>query len=302
MPEQSLRWQWRPASETRWQWLPLDTQLLTGGSKAVLAAGFPFEPEVDLDAMTISVDGTLLGDLRQVPAWWGEDANLAAGVLVACQTDDSCAELLLGVENRPWWPSPQAGPFWGFVDPEDADLRSAMAREAAEETLEVLGSQQQIDLCLRSEDFSALVSHSPWHKGPQGRDLENLRLVNLGRLTALQRRSVAKTFARKRKALAATAMAAMAVANGSVAPQMEMEQLVWTNSQSLFQQLQSGQTPTVGEAGRPLRGFLCDLLREGLSQDSGQRFREFCHGSFEVLAPMPHCGQLMPRLVREAGL
>ena len=25
---------------------------------------------------------------------------------------------------------------------------------------------------------------------------------------------------------------------------------------------QSGQTPTVGEAGRPLRGFLCDLLRE----------------------------------------
>ncbi|CAJ1350723.1 unnamed protein product [Effrenium voratum] len=260
MPEQSLRWQWRPASETRWQWLPLDTQLLTGGSKAVLAAGFPFEPEVDLDAMTISVDGTLLGDLRQ------------------------------------------AGPFWGFVDPEDADLRSAMAREAAEETLEVLGSQQQIHICLRSEDFSALVSHSPWHKGPQGRDLENLRLVNLGRLTALQRRSVAKTFARKRKALAATAMAAMAVANGSVAPQMEMEQLVWTNSQSLFQQLQSGQTPTVGEAGRPLRGFLCDLLREGLSQDSGQRFREFCHGSFEVLAPMPHCGQLMPRLVREAGL
>ena len=165
--------------------------------------------------------------------WWGEDANLAAGVLVACE-DDIGPRLLLGIENRPWWPQKQAGPFWGFVEPTDVDLPSAMAREAVEESLEVLGREAELHSSLKSGNFSAPVCCSPWHKGPNGQPLEVLRLVSLGSLTKAEQRAVQQCFQNRRsRALTIAAAVAASAAQGlskAPAPHLEVEELQWTDA------------------------------------------------------------------------
>jgi len=237
-----------------------------------------------------------------VPDWWGEDANLAAGVLVAAETEAEGVEFLLAVESRPWWPTRQVGPLWGFVEAEDPSLTFAMAREAAEEGLEVLGSQDQLLASLESSETSCPVSFWPWQSDTPARRPRPsvLRMVSLGRLSPMQKGAVLGSF-RKRRHHALAWAASLAVL-AQPAPDLEVEELIWVNSQSLLQEVQAGQVPWLGgSAGGPLRGFVGDLLREGLRWKRSARFRDFCRGTSEALPPMPHSRSLVSRLVTEAG-
>ena len=241
------RWQFRHASEQRWEWLPYTIgEALTAAANDGKQLETIFDPSigeinVDLSLKKI-VSGTsgITGDVRSVPSWWGEDANLAAGILVACDAEDG-VQVLFGVEDRPWWPEKQAGPFWGFVEPTDQDLPSAMAREAVEETLGVLGSQDDICACLRSDTHSVPVCLSPWHEAPgaPGGRLEILRLVNLGSLNQRERKAVQQSFRHRRSlALAAASAAALSGVQASPASHLEVEELHWTSAISLFETLQ----------------------------------------------------------------
>lgn len=201
--------------------------------------------------------------MTQVPGWWGGDANLATGVLAACRDEDGEAQLLLGIEDRPWWPTPQAGPFWGFVEPSDVDLPSAMAREAAEESMGILGTEKELTTCLSSER-SAAVCSSPWY--PESQVV--LRLVSLGILDSAQRRAVVEGFRRRR--LSALALGA------TLAAHLEVEELQWSKASPLLDSIEVGRSPLIGKARRPLRGFVAELLREV----SGARA---CQGEFNVI-------------------
>lgn len=317
------RWQFRYASEKRWEYLPdASCNALTAAAdegKRIETIFHPLLGEVSVDLKLQKTVSGINGEVRCVPGWWGEDANLAAGILVACEDpkgsrgpggSGGCVQVLLGVEDRPWWAEKQAGPFWGFVEQTDPDLPAAMAREAAEETLGVLGSEDEICGCLRSDEHSTTVCRSPWHHGPDGPGLEILRIVNLGSLTRKERKAVQQSF-RYRRTLAvaaATAMqsAAQGVPSAPVAPvspasHLEVEELQWTSANSLFGSLQDGRTPLIGRDKRPLRGFVTELLQEGLRWHGGERFREFCTRSPEVLQPMPHFRALIPRLISESS-
>jgi len=254
------RWQFRYASEKRWEYLPdASCNALTAAAdegKRIETIFHPLLGEVSVDLKLQKTVSGINGEVRCVPGWWGEDANLAAGILVACEDpkgsrgpggSGGCVQVLLGVEDRPWWAEKQAGPFWGFVEQTDPDLPAAMAREAAEETLGVLGSEDEICGCLRSDEHSTTVCRSPWHHGPDGPGLEILRIVNLGSLTRKERKAVQQSF-RYRRTLAvaaATAMqsAAQGVPSAPVAPvspasHLEVEELQWTSANSLFGSLQ----------------------------------------------------------------
>lgn len=322
------RWQFRCASEKRWEWLPdAICNTLTAAANEGMRIETIFHPllgEFSVDLKLQKTASGINGEVRCVPGWWGEDANLAAGILVACEdlegshgpggSCDSGVQVLFGVEDRPWWTEKQAGPFWGFVEQTDPDLPSAMAREAAEETLGILGSEDEICGCLRSDDHSTTVCRSPWHQGPDGPGLEILRIVNLGSLTRRERKAIQQSFRYRRSlavaaaATAATAMqsAAQGVPGAPVDPvspasHLEVEELQWTSANSLFGSLQDGRTPLIGRNKRPLRGFVTELLQEGLRWHGGERFREFCTRSPEVLQPMPHFRALLPRLISESS-
>lgn len=180
----------------------------------------------------------------QAPKWWGEDANLAAGVLVACEDGEAGARVLLGIEDRPWWPQKQAGPFWGFVEPTDADFPSAMAREATEETLDVLGGEAELRSCLQSDIYSAPVCCSPWHKGPNGEGLQVLRLVSLGSLKKQEQRAVQRSFLnrRSRALVIATATVAHGCSQRTPPPHLEVEELHWCDAFPLLQSLEADDT------------------------------------------------------------
>ncbi|CAE7312560.1 yugI [Symbiodinium natans] len=292
------RWQWQPSSESRWEWMPPETssQLSAFQSEGLLTVQWqPFgDVEVDVGAGVAHLQGQQLGKVRQVPNWWGADANLAAGVLAACQVQDRGeVEFLLGVESRPWWPTRQVGPLWGFVEPDDRGLTSAMAREAFEESLGVLGSQDQLQACLDSE-ASAPVSFWPWQsQGRRSPQPAVLRMVNLGSLSHGQQDAVRESFRKRRhRALAAASLAVLATATGPTgsaqpsqppASHLEVEELIWVNSQFLLQKVEDGQTPWLGDSGGgSLRGFAGDLLREGLRWKRSARFRDFCRGRSEA--------------------
>jgi len=304
------RWQFRLSSEKRWEWLPESTcaainAAASQGKRAISAFDASLgEIDVDLRRDKLVVNGSMFADIRGVPTWWGEDANLASGILVACQDAEHGTQVLLGVENRPWWPEKQAGPFWGFVEPTDPDLPSAMAREAFEETLGVLGSEDEVRVCLQSDTHSVAVCQSPWHQGPDG-GLEILRLVSLGQLLQRERTAIRQSFQHRRSRALAAAVAATALsatgAPSSPASHLEVEELQWTSAMSLCGSLQDGEIPSIGKGRRPLRGFVAELLQEGLRWPGGQRFRDFCNGNSEVLQPMPHFRALLPRLIAESG-
>ena len=194
MSSHQRRWQWQPFSENRWQWMPEDTNLqLSFAPEGESRLALHWEPlgsvEVDLSNSTVCLAGEPVGKVRQVPSWWG-DPNLAAGVLVASQDEATeQVDFLLGVESRPWWPTRQVGPLWGLVDPEDEGLTAAMAREASEEGLGVVGSEEQLQACLDSET-SVPVSFWPWQAADGPRPAV-LRMVNLGTLSRRQRNAVA---------------------------------------------------------------------------------------------------------------
>ena len=243
------RWQWQPISEHRWDWVPEETGAELSARQSA-DTGFavhwpPFgQVDVDLAQGIFSLQGHTLGKVRQVPTWWG-DANLAAGVLVACQVPASeveSVEFLLGVESRPWWPTPQVGPLWGLVDPNDEGLTAAMAREATEEGLGVLGSQDQLQDCLESE-CSAPVSFWPWQSNPRGPRPAVLRMVSLGPLSCSERQAVVVSFSKRRhRALAAASVAASALAAGAPAvhpPHLEVEDLIWVKSGTLLDEVQA---------------------------------------------------------------
>eukprot|EP00913_Durusdinium_trenchii_P001452 g1345.t1 len=220
--------------------------------------------EVQLSTMSVILDGGTYGQVRKAPKWWGEDANLAAGVLVACEDGEAGARVLLGIEDRPWWPQKQAGPFWGFVEPTDADFPSAMAREATEETLDVLGGEAELRSCLQSDIYSAPVCCSPWHKGPNGEGLQVLRLVSLGSLKKQEQRAVQRSFLnrRSRALVIATATVAHGCSQRTPPPHLEVEELHWCDAFPLLQSLEAGQPTRIGTAQRPLRGFVAELLQE----------------------------------------
>lgn len=246
------------------------------------------------------MQGQTLGKVRRVPNWWGEDANLASGVLVAAETAKG-VEFLLAVESRPWWPTRQVGPLWGFVEAEDPNLTSAMAREAAEEGLEILGSQDQLLASLESSETSCPVSFWPWQSDTARRPRPAvLRMVSLGHLSPMQKGAVVGSFRKRRRH--ALAWAASLAVLAQPASHLEVEELIWVNSRSLLQEVQAGQVPWLGgSAGGPLRGFVGDLLREGQRWKRSARFRDFCRGNSEALPPMPHSRALVSRLVTEAG-
>eukprot|EP00933_Yihiella_yeosuensis_P052657 TRINITY_DN50766_c0_g1_i1.p1 TRINITY_DN50766_c0_g1~~TRINITY_DN50766_c0_g1_i1.p1 ORF type:complete len:368 (+),score=77.02 TRINITY_DN50766_c0_g1_i1:38-1141(+) len=317
-------WQWREGPKERWQWSSwevssaLSEATSTADCNDVVVFWPPYgDVTVDLGAGCArwnNEDGQFMEvEIRKVPSWWGDDANLAAGVLVGCSDAETVSEdslvhtrLLLAVETRPWWSTCQSGPLWGFVDPPDRDLAAAMARECEEEALGVAGSAAQIGECLRNEDLSAPVCRSPWHRGPRGSEgLEVLRLVSLGRLTTRERESVIKAFSgRRNRALAAAAAIAAGAAGVAVspAPHLEVERLFWVDAKWLSHELKAGRSPWLDGDSGPLRGFAAELVREGLSSRVGRRFQRFCQGDAEVISTMPHSKQLLRRLCSEASL
>ena len=274
------RWQYRVAPEKRWEWLPQETCECLSATGDVVT--HPLLGRVDKVSKSFST-GNLFGEIREVPRWWGSDANLAAGVLAACRDEDDETQILLGIEDRPWWPTQQAGPFWGFVEPSDMDLPSAMAREAVEESMSILGTEQELKSCLSSELSNAPVCSSPWHPD----DFVVLRMVSLGTLDSTQRGALVGSFRRRR--LSALALGA------ALASHLEVEELQWSKASPLLDSIEEGRRPLIGKAQRPLRGFVAELLQEvrgrtgmtdlvgqGLRSRHGRRFRDFCRGNAEV--------------------
>ncbi|CAE7197017.1 yugI [Symbiodinium sp. KB8] len=288
MSSRPSRWQWQPVSENRWEWMPPETSLqlsVSLGKDDTAVVHWPAlgSVEVDRSAGVVRLQGQTLGKVRRVPNWWGEDANLASGVLVAAETAKG-VEFLLTVESRPWWPTRQVGPLWGFVEAEDPNLTSAMAREAAEEGLEILGSQDQLLASLESSETSCPVSFWPWQSDTARRPRPAvLRMVSLGHLSPMQKGAVVGSFRKRRRH--ALAWAASLAVLAQPASHLEVEELIWVNSRSLLQEMQAGQVPWLGgSAGGPLRGFVGDLLREGQRWKRSARFRDFCRGNSEAEA------------------
>ncbi|CAE6940996.1 Mgat1 [Symbiodinium sp. CCMP2456] len=271
------------------EWMPPETGLQLSASLGrddVAVVHWPAlgSVEVDRSAGVVRLQGQTLGKVRRVPNWWGEDANLASGVLVAAETAEG-VEFLLAVESRPWWPTRQVGPLWGFVEAEDPSLTFAMAREAAEEGLEILGSQDQLLASLESSETSCPVSFWPWESDTARLKPRPavLRMVSLGRLSPMQKGAVLGSFRKRRRH--ALAWAASLAVLAQPASHLEVEELIWVNSRSLLQEVQAGQVPWLGGSeGGPLRGFVGDLLREGQRWKRSARFRDFCTGTSEAEA------------------